>query len=445
MLFAIGLAEAAGAPKDCPCGAKSESSSEKLVNYSEIISGFEKGDDKVKVIVNLVEAPGIRANMRWESKDSLRALHSRIKDIQLPVLNTLGNDEFKLRHRFENQAGFSGEVTLEALEKLVDDPRVASIEPVYLLKEHLAQGIPLMNASVYRSSYNGQGVAVAICDTGVDYYHPRLGGASFPNTKVIGGYDTADGDSNPYPSHPHGTACAGIAAGDLGTTGDYIGGVAYGAKIYALKAMDNSGYIYNDYIIAAWNWCVTHKNDNPSYPIVVISTSLGGYRYFSTCDGSESALATAANNAVAAGITLTVSSGNDGYCDSLASPACLSNVISVGAVYDSSLGTSYPCVSAQSCVAKTASGGCSTGYYATDDTYADRVTSYSNTASFLTLLAPSDDCYTTDITGSGGYSSGDYMTDFAGTSAACPYAAGAVACLQSAAKSAPAVFLHPRK
>jgi hypothetical protein len=61
------------------------------------------------------------------------------------------------------------------------------------------------------------------------------------------------------------------------------------------------------------------------------------------------------------------------------------------------------------------------------------VTSYSNTASFLGVLAPSNRAYTTDIAGSSGYSSGDFYSDFGGTSAACPYAAGAAACIQSAA------------
>ncbi|MHC4526116.1 MAG: S8 family serine peptidase, partial [Planctomycetota bacterium] len=140
-------------------------------------------------------------------------------------------------------------------------------------------------------------------------------------------------------------------------------------------------------------------------------------------------MTTAANNAVAAGITLLVSSGNDGYCDSIGWPACISNVISVGAVYDASFGNYLPCISADSCAPKTPTGGCTTGYYATDSTAPDKVTSYSNTASILDVLAPSNQAYTTDISGSSGYSSSDYTSSFGGTSAACPYAAGAVAIL----------------
>ncbi|MEI6914085.1 MAG: S8 family serine peptidase, partial [Armatimonadota bacterium] len=287
-------------------------------------------------------------------------------------------------------------------------------------------------------------------DTGIDYNHARLGGGGFPNSKVLGGYDFGDGDSDPIPNggQAHGTACSGIAAGDLGTVGDYIGGVAYNAKLYALKiSAGTTGEASSDAMVAAWDWCVTHRNDNPSYPIMVISTSFGGGRYYSTLSGNYAipSMTTAANNAVAAGITVLASSGNEGYCDSIGWPACISSVISVGAVYDAPFGNYQPCVSSASCAPKTASTGCTSGYYSTDSTAADKVTSYSNTASFLTLLAPANRCYTLDITGSTGWSTGDYFDSFGGTSAACPYAAGAVACVQSAAKARTGSFLTPQR
>jgi subtilisin family serine protease len=443
-VLAAGVA-AAVSQSGCDCNAaKAILPEDKLVRSAEIYKGFEEGQEKVEVIVNLNKPQELLKTINWHSKSSLENLHSEIKSRQGRALAKLAPSEYKLRHKFENQASFSAEVTLDGLYKLMDDPNVVSIEPVYQLYEHLAQGIPLMNGTVYRSSYNGQGVAIAICDTGVDYTHPMLGGGGFPNSKVIGGYDFGDNDSNPMPgTDAHGTCTAGIAAGSLGSVGDYIGGVAYGAKIYALKVENTSGVITNANVAAAWDWCVSHKNDNPSNPILVISTSLGSGKYTSACDGADSSIATAANNVVAAGITLLASSGNDGYCDSIALPACMSSVISVGAVYDADFGT-YPfCISSATCATKLFSAGCSTRWYANDATAADKVTSYSNTASFLNLLAPSDMAYTTDIVGAGGYSSGDYYPQFGGTSASSPYAAGAVACLQSAAKAINGNYLTP--
>jgi subtilisin family serine protease len=456
LLSAAFLSPAADVPdRDCGCTsmtkpAASGVSAGKLIHCDDIMNGFASGQEREKVIVNLAEPAEQKVKTNWSSKQSLKLLQDKIKAIQAPVLSALDPQEFKLRYRFENQAGFSGEVTLAGLEKLKNDPRVVSIEPVYQLQPHLRQGIPLMKADTYRSTYNGAGTAIAICDTGIDYTHPMLGNGGFPNSKVIGGYDYGDDDSDPMPdsSQPHGTCCAGIAAGDLGNTGDYIGGVAYNAKIYALKVMDSSGYIYSDYVVSAWNWCVTHKNDNPANPIMVISNSFGGGRYYSTCDGSLISLATAANAAVAAGITVLVSSGNDGFCDSIAEPSCLSSVISVGAVYDAALGNIGFCIDPGSCGGQSYPS-CSSSHWACfNNSAADMVTCYSNTASFLTLLAPSHNAYTTDIVGSGGYNpnpspSGDYYDEFGGTSAACPYAAGAVACLQSAAYAINGSFLSP--
>ncbi|MGA2094345.1 MAG: S8 family serine peptidase [Sedimentisphaerales bacterium] len=409
----------------------------------DIMNGFAAGQERVKVIVNLAEPAKEKAKTDWSSRRSLALLQDKIKALQAPVLSVLGPQEFNLRYRFENQAGFSGEVTSAGLEKLKNDPRVVSIEPDIKLELHLRQGIPLMKADTYRSTYNGAGIAIAICDTGIDYHHPMLGGGGFPNSKVIGGYDFGDGDSDPMPSDPHGTCCAGIAAGNLGNTGDYIGGVAYNAKLYALKVMDSSGYIYNSYVIAAWNWCVTHKNDNPANPIMVISNSFGGGRYYSTCDTAQPSMTTAASSAVAAGITVLVSSGNDGYCDSIANPACISSVISVGAVYDATLGSIGFCIDPASCGGENYPSCTSTSWACFNSSAADMVTCYSNTASFLNLLAPSHNAYTTDIVGLSGYSLGDYYDSFGGTSAACPYAAGAVACLQSAAKAIRGSYLSP--
>lgn len=430
------------------CSATAEViSPRKLLDHYQIQQDFAKGP-KVKVVVNLASPISVMASTDFDSPTSSNELRKQIKDVRRRVLTATLGDDVQPRFSFDNIPAFSAEVTAKGLAELQDNPEVVSIESVFVTEAHMAQGIPLMHGSTYRSLYNGTGIAIAICDTGIDYTHARLGGGGFPNNKVIGGYDFGDTDSNPIPNNQaHGTCCAGIAAGDLGTAGDYIGGVAYNAKLYALKiSYGNTSSAYSDAMAAAWDWCVTHKNDNPSYPILVISTSFGGNRFYSNTEGDNyyPSMTTAANNARAAGITVLSSSGNEGYCDSIAWPAAISSVISVGAVYDASFGTYYPCVTAQTCAAKVA-GGCSTGYYSIDATAADKVPSYSNTASFLTLLAPANKCYTLDITGQKGYSSGDYYDSFGGTSAACPYAAGAVACLQSAASALIGRYLTPQE
>ena len=390
---------------------------------SQTINNEIASSGSAKVIVSLDEPTG---QTDWSSPASVNALRSEIATRQAQVLSTLNTSEFTLKHQLANVAAFSGRVTQAGLNKLLANSAVTHIEPVRTVYPMTAQGIPLMNALNTRGVYNGQGISVAIVDSGVDYTHPRLGGGSFPNNKVIGGYDFGDNDGNPMPgSVAHGTCCAGIAAGSLGTVGDYIGGVAYNAKIYALKVGQGTVDAFNtDATLAAWDWCITHKNDNPANPIKVISNSWGGgvpINDPAVADAYSPAHTTTAQTAVDAGITILAASGNDGSeGQGISWPAAMSNVISVGAVYD----------------AVFVSQACGV------PTQPDKVTCYSNTADILDILAPSENAYTTDIVGTGGVP-GDYNPYFNGTSAACPYAAGAMAALQSAAKQLTGNYLTP--
>ncbi|HOA75090.1 MAG TPA: S8 family serine peptidase [Phycisphaerae bacterium] len=415
----------------------------RLIDEPTVRQAFVNGQARTDVIV-MFKAPPRIVTTDFDDARSLADLQVAITERAKAIKARLAPGDLEERRTFRNIPGFSASVTAAGLEKLLADPDVLSVEPVRILRAHLQQGLSLMNATVYRSTYNGAGIAIAICDTGIDYNHPMLGNGGFPNAKVIGGTDVGDHDPNPLDCQGHGTSCAGIAAGDVGISGDYIGGVAPAARLYAVKIVTGcTGSATNDAMIAGWDWCITHKNANPAYPIMVISTSFGGDRYFAYCDGDTAAMTIAARTAVAAGITLVVSSGNDGYCDSMAWPACISSVISVGAVYDAAFGSAAFCVHAASCGPKASYPGCPTGYRADEITAPDRVTAYSNSAAFLDLFAPSHNASTTDIVGSGGYSSGAYTSNFGGTSAACPYVAGAVAALQHAARSIRGTYLTP--
>jgi subtilisin family serine protease len=427
----------------------------KLVHADAILGQFEKGDQRVKVIVNLVEpatsleepapAPVVRAEAVRRYRDRVSRRHAEVEVIQSPVLAALPEKEFGLRHRYDNWAALAGEVTLDGLAKLAADPLVESIEFDYPMKRLTKQGIPLIHASEVRTTYNGQGVAIAIVDDGIDYRHPKLGGGGFPNSKVIGGYDIADHDSDPGPdltlaASTHGTNCAGIAAGDLAAVGDYIGGVACGAKLYSVKVFSrHTGSVYDSDLIAAWDWCINHKSDDPAHPILVISVSLG--QDAATVTSTDyTASARKAADVVRAGITLVAAAGNSGWCDTLDWPACLRDVISVGAVYDAAFGTISWEVDGGSCAPK--SGSSRRGWYADDVTAADKVAVYSNVAPVLDLFAPGNETATTDLVGPAGVP-GDYDPGFGGTSASAPYAAGAAACLQSAAYAYAGRYLSP--
>ena len=421
---------------------KSLSGNSKLTHAQSVLSDFADGQSTTRIIVNLRRPAQMVTPLNLRNGEIRKQVATDVSGVVNRLMAGMNSQEVIITNRFKYVYGFSAQVTPKGLEALVGSEDVIAIEKDFLVYPNLAQGIPLMNATTPRTSYSGSGLSVAICDTGIDYTHSRLGGGGFPNSKVIGGWDCGENKSDPMDGNGHGTACAGIVAGDLGTVGDYIGGVAYSAKLYALKISNTAsgGSAYMSDMIEAWEWCVTHQNDDPSNPIMIISTSFGGGRYYSACDSASEAMTAAAANAVSVGMTLFVSSGNDGYCDSVGWPACISHVISVGAVYDSRFTTSDIgwCVSYYSCVGKFA-GGCSSGWYSLQQAQSDRVIAYSNTANFLGLLAPSNWATTTKL-------GGNYYTSaygFGGTSAACPYAAGAAACLQSASKTLNGRFLSP--
>jgi subtilisin family serine protease len=421
--------------------------SAKLNSPASVLEDFIGGKSETRIIVILKEPVSANNLKNLTVQENRQRLQGKVIEVQNRMLSNVDSKEIRLTNRFSYIFGFSAEVSEQGLQDLIGNSDVLVIEKDEILHAQLAQGIPLMNASTVRNTYNGSGISIAICDTGIDYTHPNLGNGSFPNSKVIGGYDTGENDNDPMDGNGHGTACAGISAGNLDTVADYIGGVAYNAKLYALKITYNStvGEAYTSDMVEAWEWCITHQNDDPNNPIMIISTSFGGGRFFSSCDSASTAMTTAAANAVTAGITLFAASGNEGFCDSIIWPACISHVISVGAVYDADIGYRAWCIEPDSCIGSSESG-CQSGWRCDDPSpSADDVICYSNSATFLDLFAPSLKTYTTDIVGSGGKSSGDYYSSFGGTSAATPYAAGAGASLQSAAQALTGSFLTPAK
>ncbi len=392
------------------------------------------GLSEVMITLDLAKGGGKAKSLMGRIDYAQGQMVGRISDLRSDVLYVC-----------ENIPVINAKINSQTFEYLKSSELAACVEAVIEVEMHTAQGIPLIGADVYRSIYDGGGVAVAILDSGVDYTHPALGGGGFPNAKVIGGYDFGNGDTNPMPSMVgHGTQCAGVAAGDIVSYADYTGGVAPGSRLYALKIMpDSSASATSANITSAIDWCISHQFDDPNNPILVISMSVGGGGYTGTCDDLSTALTNAVNAATASGITVLASSGNEGLCSAISFPACISNVISVGAVFDNNIGTAGFCLSADSCIGSTSTSCASPKKYYSTPTSAGMVAQYSNSSSLVDVLAPANNAYTTDIKGVTGSSVGDYYGAFGGTSAACAYSAGAVASLQSAAAEIIGRFLTP--
>jgi len=235
--------------------------------------------------------------------------------------------------------------------------------------------------------FTGEGTAVAVLDTGLDYTHADFGSCSAPGAsgcQVVAMQEVAPDDGE-LDDHGHGTNVAAI-----------VGGVAPGTDLIGMDVFRSDGYAYTSDIVGAIDWVVDHQD---TYNIVALNMSLGGGQYTDECAWSayEVAIAIADD----AGVASAVASGNDGWTDSIASPACAPTAVKVGAVYAQSYGRI----------------GWSTCTDAAPT--ADQVTCFSNSASFMDLLAPGA------IIDAGGYRMG-------GTSQATPHVAGALAVVAEA-------------
>ena len=163
-------------------------------------------------------------------------------------------------------------------------------------------------------SYTGKGVTVALIDTGADSDHEALAG------KILAFKDFVNNQTSAYDDNGHGTHCASLIAGKMGT------GVAPGADLVVVKVMDRSGACYTSDALKALDWCLENKN---LYGIRVISFSVGG----ENPSEGVSLLDEACNKMVQEGMVMCVAAGNSGPDDSsIVIPGDAENVITVGAV-----------------------------------------------------------------------------------------------------------------
>ena len=286
--------------------------------------------------------------------------------------------------------------TLEELEALLADPRVTAVYGDLALEPDLAQSAPLIRQPE-ESTLNqlGSGATVAVLDTGTDYTRSAFGACTDPGVpatcKVVYAQDFAP-DDGVLDDNGHGTNVSGIVLG-----------VAPGSRIAAIDVFNGATASVTT-VIAAIDWVIRNQ---AIYNIVAINLSLGlnnpntGTPFTSPCS-SGNPFRTPIINAAITGITSVASSGNDGAGNGLGMPACTPEAVSVGAVYDTNVGgISY-------------ANGCSD-----TTTTADKIACFSNSASFLDLLAPG-----ALITAAG--------STYSGTSQAAPHVSGAIAVLRAA-------------
>ena len=184
-------------------------------------------------------------------------------------------------------------------------------------KAVLDHSVPQIGAqAAWAAGYTGDGVTVAVIDTGVDQTHPDLADREIAEANFAGTPDNQD-------HFGHGTHVASIVAGTGAKSGGKYRGVADGASILDAKVLDDNGSGQESWIIAGMQWAVDQGAD-------IANLSLGG-----TDTPELDPLEQAVNELSATSDTLFVIAAGNSYRDgTIGSPGSADAALTVGAVDD---------------------------------------------------------------------------------------------------------------
>lgn len=168
--------------------------------------------------------------------------------------------------------------------------------------------------AMYSRGIYGQGVVVAVLDTGVSP-HPEL------ENRILQGKNFTSTSTSYKDDNMHGTHVAGTIAGKTC-------GIAPKAEILPLKVLRGDGSGEWSYVVKALDYARTWSLNGKKVKIISMSLSSGASQITAT---EKTNLETAINKCVEAGILVVVSAGNTSQ-EELRYPACFDNVVTVGAV-----------------------------------------------------------------------------------------------------------------
>ncbi len=280
----------------------------------------------------------------------------------------------EVRHSFWLVPVVAATIPDRAAEALERNPNIRYVEPdaeVFALSQTTPWGIERVEAPQSWSASTGDGISVAVLDTGIDENHEDL--------TVTGGVNTIDGTPWGSDGSGHGTHVAGTIAALDNDRG--VVGVAHEVGLYAVKVLDDNGSGTISSVVKGIEW-VVEQGDGDGNFIEILNMSLG------TSSDSQT-LRNACDEAYYGyGHLLVAAAGNDGNPggnnDSLHYPAKYDSVIAVAASDEN-----------------------------------DRRPSWSSTGPNLELTAPGADILST--------LPGDEYARWSGTSMAAPHVAGVAA------------------
>ncbi|HEY8517686.1 MAG TPA: S8 family serine peptidase [Candidatus Binatia bacterium] len=365
----------------------------------------ERGTARVLVRLDVPEAAAAAPDASEASRVASR--RTAIRASRAKLARDLGSTAWAVAREFDTIPYVALEVTPAALTALTLSGAVVDVEEDRLEKVMLPESVPLIGGdAAWSAGFDGDGWVVAILDTGALRTHPFLAGKIVDEACFSRTGDCPNGQTEqfgPGAGAPcayaeiacqHGTHVAGIAAGRNAE----FAGVARGAGIISIQVFsrfegrdcdddieDPCAKSYTSDTIAALEWLYEMRN---TYKIAAANLSLGGGSFSSqaTCDMQDGARKAAIDLLRSVGIVTVAASGNEASTSALSAPGCISSAVSVGAVNKG-----------------------------------DQIAGFSNSASFLTLLAPGTSIWSSVPP--------DGFEFVSGTSESTPHVAGAFAIL----------------
>ena len=375
----VGTGVASGADRFTRLGGDEAAS---LSSFRPSVLPLGLGNAPVTVVVEVAGDPVAVVNAKAAaplSRDEKEGVKSRLRASQAPIEDAVRARGGTVLGRFQSAYnGVKVRIASDRVAELAALPGVVAVHPLRLYRPANIRGVPLVGAPAVWGGVpglRGEGVKIAIIDTGIDYTHADFGGPGTPAAyaaahaaetspadpavfgpnapKVKGGTDLVGDSYNADPNSPafqpvphpdpnpldcfgHGSHVAGTAAGFgvLATGATFAGpydastiasnawsvgpGVAPRADLYAIRVFGCAGS--SDVVVDGIDWAVDHDMD-------VINMSLG-----EDLGPATDPSAVAATNAARAGIIVVAAAGNAGPAPYMTgSPASGFGVLSVAA------------------------------------------------------------------------------------------------------------------
>ena len=259
-----------------------------------------------------------------------------IRGVGRDIVATLG-DEFVLRHRYQFVPAVAGAITPRGLVIARELGAGIGVDLDRWSKPNMAEVAVLTNMRRVTTDVGltGEGVTIAMVDTGVDLDHPDLIGTIADEHCICSdgccpnGAAVQTGPGSAEDQDGHGTAMAGIMAGQ-GVVAPP--GAAANASIVAVRVAGPGGNSRVSDDIAALDWILARSD------IDVVLYPRSGSPHAGICDDVDAttqAYAVAVDALKAKGVALLGATGNGGSGTEINAPACVESAISVGATWDS--------------------------------------------------------------------------------------------------------------